>query len=51
MAQLPELFIINACILTITPNNPMPGLHTATVQVQWDNGAHTTSLKTYLTEE
>jgi len=38
-------------MLTITPNNPMPGLHTATVQVQWDNGAHTTSLKTYLTEE
>ena len=37
--------------LTITPHDPMPGLHTATVQVQWDNGAHTTSLKTYLTTE
>jgi len=38
-------------ILTITPHDPMPGLHTVIVQVQWDNGAHTTSLKTYLTQE
>jgi hypothetical protein len=37
--------------LTITPHDPIPGLHTGTVQVQWDNGAHTTSLKTYLTTE
>ena len=35
-------------ILTITPHNPMTGLHTVTVQVQWDNGEHATSLKTYL---
>lgn len=34
--------------LTITPDDPMPGLHTIAVDVQWDNGAHTTSLKTYL---
>ncbi len=34
-------------VLTITPHNPMPGLHTVTVQVQWDKGAHTTTLKTY----
>lgn len=38
-------------ILTMTPDDPMPGLHTVTVQVQWDNGAHSTSLKTYLTLE
>jgi len=38
-------------MLTITPNNLMPGLHTVTVNVQWDNGAHTTSLKTYLRQE
>jgi hypothetical protein len=37
--------------LTITPHDPMPRLHTVIVQVQWDNGAHTTSLKTYLTQE
>lgn len=35
-------------LLTITPDDPMPGLHTIAVNVQWDNGAHTTSLKTYL---
>lgn len=35
-------------ILIITPDDPMPGLHTVIVQMQWDNGAHTTSLKTYL---
>ena len=34
--------------LTITPDDPMPGLHTIAVNVQWDNGAHATSLKTYL---
>lgn len=38
-------------ILTMTPNDPMLGLHTVTVQVQWDNGEHTTSLKTYLVTE
>jgi hypothetical protein len=38
-------------ILTMTPNVPMPGLHTVTIQVQWDNGAHSTSLKTYVTQE
>lgn len=38
-------------ILTMTPNAPMPGLHTVIVQVQWDNGAHATSLKTYVTQE
>lgn len=35
-------------LLTITPNDPMPGLHTIAVNVLWDKGAHTTSLKTYL---
>ena len=35
-------------ILTITPHDPMSELHTVTVNVQWDNGTHTTSLKTYL---
>ncbi len=34
--------------LTITPDDPMPGLHTIAVNVQWDDGAHATSLKTYL---
>ncbi len=38
-------------ILTITPDDPMPGLHTVTIQVQWDNGAHATSFKTYVTQE
>lgn len=38
-------------ILTMTPDDPMPGLHTVTIQVQWDNGAHATSLKTYVTQE
>jgi len=38
-------------ILTIIPDDPMSGLHTVTVDVQWDNGAHTTSLQTYLTQE
>lgn len=37
--------------LTMTPDDPMPGLHTVTIQVQWDNGAHSTSLKTYVTQE
>ena len=37
--------------LTMTPDDPMPGLHTVTIQVQWDNGAHATSLKTYMTQE
>jgi hypothetical protein len=38
-------------ILIITPDDPMPGLHTVIVNVEWDNGAHATSLKTYLTQE
>ncbi len=38
-------------ILTMTPDDPMPGLHTVTVDVQWDNGAHAISLKTYLTQK
>ncbi len=38
-------------ILTIIPDDPMPGLHTITVTVQWDNGAHTTSLTSYLTTD
>lgn len=38
-------------ILTMTPDDPMPGLHTVTIQVQWDNGAHATSLKTYVTQD
>ena len=38
-------------ILTITPHDPMPGLHTITVNVEWDHGGHTTSLKTYLVAE
>ena len=38
-------------ILTISPDNPMPGLHGVTVDVQWDNGTHAISLKTYLTQE
>lgn len=35
-------------LLTITPNDPMSGLHAVVVQVDWGNGTHTTSLKTYL---
>jgi prepilin-type N-terminal cleavage/methylation domain-containing protein len=35
--------------LTIQPHTPTPGLHTVTVEVKWDQDAHTTSLKTYLT--
>ena len=38
-------------ILTISPDDPMPGLHSVTVDVQWDKGTHATSLKTYLTQE
>ncbi len=38
-------------ILTMTPDDPMSGLHTVTVKVQWDNGAHATYLKTYLTQK
>jgi hypothetical protein len=34
--------------LTITPHDPMPGLHTVIVNVQWDKGAHAISFKTYL---
>ena len=37
--------------LTISPHDPMPGLHTLTVNVEWDHGAHSTSLKTYLVAE
>jgi Tfp pilus assembly protein PilV len=36
--------------LTIQPHTPMTGLHTATVEVGWDQDAHTTSLKTYLAD-
>lgn len=36
-------------ILTIQPHTPIPGLHTVTVEVRWDQDAHTTSFKTYLT--
>ena len=36
--------------LTIQPHTPMPGLHTATVEVRWDHDAHTTLLTTYLTK-
>ena len=35
-------------ILTMIPDDPMPGLLTVTIQVQWDKGAHSTTLKTYL---
>ncbi len=38
-------------ILTISPDDPMLGLHSVTVDVQWDNGTHATSLKTFLTQE
>ncbi len=38
-------------MLTVTPHDPMPGLHTVVVQVQWDDGAHSTSLKTYVPQE
>jgi prepilin-type N-terminal cleavage/methylation domain-containing protein len=37
-------------ILTIQPHFPMPGLHTVTVEVWWDQDTHSTSLKTYLTK-
>ena len=37
--------------LTVTPDDPMLGLHTIEVNVQWDNGVHTTSLKTYLVKD
>ena len=36
--------------LTIQPHTPMPGLHTVTVEVRWDQDAHTISLKTYLAD-
>jgi len=35
--------------LIIQPHTPIPGLHAVTVEVRWDRDAHTTSLKTYLT--
>ncbi len=38
-------------VLTIKPNEPMPGLQTVIVEVQWDAGARSTTLKTYLIEE
>ncbi len=37
--------------LTITPHDPLLGLHTITVNVIWDNGAHTTTLQTYLSKD
>jgi hypothetical protein len=38
-------------MLIITPDDPMPGLHTVIVNVEWDKGARATSLKTYLMQE
>ncbi len=38
-------------VLTIIPNDPMPGLHTITVTVQWDDGTHSTALTSYLTTD
>jgi len=38
-------------MLTIIPHDPLPGLHTITVSVEWDHGVHRTSLKTYLVAE
>ena len=35
--------------LIIQPHTPIPGLHAVTVEVRWDHDAHSTSLKTYLT--
>jgi len=32
----------------IQPHTPLPGLHTVTVEVQWDNDTHRTALQTYL---
>ena len=37
--------------LAIIPHDPLPGLHTITVSVEWDHGVHRTSLKTYLVAE
>ena len=34
--------------LRIEPHTPMPGLHSVTVDVQWDNDAHRTAVQTYL---
>ncbi|GJL58612.1 MAG: hypothetical protein NPIRA03_14690 [Nitrospirales bacterium] len=36
--------------LTIQPHTPIPGLHTVTVEVRWDQDAHTTKLTTFLTQ-
>lgn len=36
--------------LTIQPHTPVPGLHTATVEVRWDHDAHAITLITYLTK-
>ncbi|HQU27993.1 MAG: prepilin-type N-terminal cleavage/methylation domain-containing protein [Nitrospira sp.] len=33
---------------SIQPHMPMPGLHTVTVEVQWDNDSHRTALQTYM---
>ncbi len=38
-------------ILTIIPHNPIPELYRVIVEVQWDNGEHSTSLTTYLTTD
>lgn len=32
----------------IQPHTPLPGLHTVTVEVQWDNDTHRTAVQTYL---
>ncbi|MGB5053922.1 MAG: prepilin-type N-terminal cleavage/methylation domain-containing protein [Nitrospirales bacterium] len=36
--------------LTFQPHFPISGLHTVTVEVRWDQDAHTTTLTTYLTK-
>ena len=32
----------------IRPHVPMPGLHTVTVEVQWDQDTHRTAIQTYM---
>jgi len=32
----------------IQPHSPLPGLHTVTVEVQWDNDTHSTAVQTYV---
>ncbi len=42
--------ILHQRTLTIQPNSPIPGLHSVTVEVQWDQDSHATSIQTYLTD-